>query len=91
MANIVKINIYLGNNGGWQRFVEHDKFLNLKYKQRPISSSKAIVSAEYSLKLSKSNTKYWLINFILCSNLHYISEFLQTFGRLMLITKNEYI
>ena len=72
-----EIDIYLGNKGRWDHFEKYNIFLNLKFKQRPISSSKAIVSAEYSLKLTESNTKYWVINFIMCSNKHYIREFLQ--------------
>jgi hypothetical protein len=86
-----EIDIYLGNKGRWDHSEKYNIFLNLKFKQRPISSSKAIVSAEYSLKLTESNTKYWVINFIMCSNKHYIREFLEKFGRIMLITDNEYI
>ena len=91
MANIEEINIYLGCKRRWEHSKENDIFLNLKFKQRPISSSKAIVCAEYSLKLSESNTKYWVINFIMCSNKFYIREFLENFGRIILITDNEYI
>ena len=91
MANIEEIDIYLGCKRRWDHSKENDIFLNLKFKQRPISSSKAIVCAEYSLKLSESNTKYWVINFIMCSNKFYIREFLENFGRIILITGNEYI
>ena len=91
MANIEEIDIYLGCKRRWDHSKENDIFLNLKFKQRPISSSKAIVCAEYSLKLSESNTKYWVINFIMCSNKFYIREFLENFGRIILITDNEYI
>ena len=91
MANIEEIDIYLGCKRRWDHSKENDIFLNLKFKQRPISSSKAIVCAEYSLKLSEFNTKYWVINFIMCSNKNYIREFLQKFGRMILMTDNEYI
>ena len=83
--------IVLGNKGRWTNYEEDNVVLNLKWKFRIISSSKAIVCAEYSLPLSKSNSKYWVINLIMSSNKWAIRDFLKDFALNEIITDEEYI
>ena len=83
--------IVLGNKGRWTNYEEDNVVLNLKWKCRDLSSSKAIVCAEYSLPLSKSNSKYWVINLIMSSNRWAIRDFLKDFALNEIITDEEYI
>ena len=81
--------IVLGNKGRWNN-KEDNVVLNLKWKSRVLSSSKAIVCAEYSLQLSKSKSKYWVINLVMSSNVWAIRDFLKDFALHEIITDEEY-
>jgi len=82
--------IVLGNKGRWTNYEEDNVVLNLKWKCRDLSSGKAIVCAEYSLPLSKSNSKYWVINLVMSSNVWAIRDFLKDFALHEIITDEEY-
>ena len=76
----------IGNCDQYTNYKVDDIFINLKLKFRQLSSNICIVCSEYNLTYGKTNSKYWVIHFIIPFKKMLIKEFLEDFGRNVIIT-----
>ena len=90
MQGIEEMKILIGNCGQYTNYKVDDIFINLKFKFRQLSSNICIVCAEYNLTYGETNSKYWVINFIIPFKKVLIREFLEDFGRNVIITDEWY-
>ena len=86
MQRIEEIKILIGNSGQYTKYKVDDIFINLKFKFRQLLSNICIVCKEYNLTYGETNSKYWVINFIIPFNKVLIKEFLEDLGRNVMIT-----
>ena len=85
-----EMQILLGNKGRYTNYKENDIFLNITLKYRQLSLNKCIVCAKYYLTCLDNNIKYWVIKFIIKFNISFIRDFLEEFGRNVIMTDEWY-
>ena len=85
-----EMQILLGNKSRYTNYKENDIFLNLTFKYRQLSLNESIVCAKYYLTCLDNDIKYWIIKFIIKFNKSFIRDFLEEFGRNVIMTDEWY-
>ena len=85
-----EMQILLGNKDRYTNNKENDIFLNITFKYRQLSLNESIVCAKYYLTCLDNNIKYWIIKFIIKFNKSFIRDFLEEFGRNVIMTDEWY-
>ena len=85
-----EMQILLGNKGRYTNYKENDIFFNITFKYRQLSLNESIVCEKYYLTCLDNDINYWMIKFIIKFNKCFIRDFLDVFGRNVIMTDKWY-